>query len=229
VDTFGIIYEREWINMIIDSPVTGLRIYRNALPEAMEIPKRLEEVLGTGESSFFKWSQATVGDFEKRPDYRDCVDFKIKRESLAPGTDSADKIISIHDQITGKLNECVADFTKFYNINKLNYMEAINFVRYGEGQHFQVHPDSGPSYHCDVSTVMYLNDDYEGGELWFPHFDYTYVPQYGDIVLFPSSWLFAHAALVVKSGIKYSAVTMFSYNDRAHQDHGKLKRQSKFL
>lgn len=76
---------------------------------------------------------------------------------------------------------------------------------------------------------MYLNDDYEGGELWFPHFDYTYVPQYGDIVLFPSSWLFAHAALVVKSGIKYSAVTMFSYNDRAHQDHGKLKRPSKFL
>jgi hypothetical protein len=76
---------------------------------------------------------------------------------------------------------------------------------------------------------MYLNDDYEGGELYFPHFDYTYVPQYGDIVLFPSSWLFAHAALVVKSGIKYSAVTMFSYNDRNHQSYVKLRKQSKFL
>lgn len=229
MDTFGIIDEREWKYMIIDTPVTGLRIYRNALPEAMEIPQRLEEVLGSGSSSFFKWSEATVGDFERKPEYRDCVDFKIKRESLAPGTEAADKIISVHDQITEKLKECLADFTKVYNINQLNYMEAINFVRYGEGQHFKVHPDSGPTYHCDVSTVMYLNDDYEGGELWFPHYEYTYIPQYGDIVLFPSSWLFAHAALPVKSGIKYSAVTMFSYNDRTHQDHGRLQRKSKFL
>jgi predicted 2-oxoglutarate/Fe(II)-dependent dioxygenase YbiX len=73
---------------------------------------------------------------------------------------------------------------------------------------------------------MYLNSDYEGGELYFPHFDYTYVPQYGDIVLFPSSYLFAHAALPVKSGIKYAAVTMFSYNDRNHKDHGRISGQT---
>ena len=101
-------------------------------------------------------------------------------------------------------------------------MEAINFIRYGEGQHFNAHPDSGPAYSCEVSTVMYLNSDYTGGELYYPYFDYTYVPQYGDIVLFPSSYLFMHAALPVKSGIKYSAVTMFSYNDRNHQSHGKF-------
>jgi len=41
--------------------------------------------------------------------------------------------------------------------------------------------------------------------------------------LFPSSYLFSHAALPVKSGIKYSAVTMFSYNDRNHQDHARYQ------
>ena len=71
--------------MIIDTPAVGIRIYRNALPEAMNIPARLEEVLGSNKSSFFKWSDATVGDNEKRPEYRDCVDFKIKRESLQSG------------------------------------------------------------------------------------------------------------------------------------------------
>lgn len=216
--------------MIIDTPIIGLSVYRNALPEAMQIPQRLEEVLGSGKSSFFKWSDALVGDMEKKKDYRDCVDFKIKRSSLSPGTESADKIIEIHDMITEKLYECLEEFRNRYSINKLNYTEAINFVKYGPGQHFKVHPDSGPSYQCDVSTVMYLNSDYEGGELWFPHFDYTYVPQYGDIVLFPSSWLFSHAALPVKSGTKYSAVTMFSYNDRNHQDQGRFtRRKSSYL
>jgi hypothetical protein len=208
--------------MIIDTPAVGIRIYRNALPEAMNIPARLEEVLGSNKSSFFKWSDATVGDNEKRPEYRDCVDFKIKRESLQSGNELSDKIISIHDQITEKLKECLEDYRKVYSVNPLNYMEAINFIRYGEGQHFNAHPDSGPAYSCEVSTVMYLNSDYTGGELYYPYFDYTYVPQYGDIVLFPSSYLFMHAALPVKSGIKYSAVTMFSYNDRNHQSHGKF-------
>lgn len=217
--------------MIIDTPITGLSVYRNALPEAMKIPEKLEAVLGSGKSSFFKWSEATVGDHETKKDYRDCVDFKIKRDALMPGNEFSNAIIEVHDSITKKLYECLEEFTARYHLNKLNYIEAINFVKYGPGQHFKVHPDSGPTYSCDVSTVMYLNDDYEGGELWFPHFDYTYVPSYGDIVLFPSSWLFSHAALPVKSGTKYSAVTMFSYNDRNHRDHGRYqgKEKSRYL
>jgi hypothetical protein len=211
--------------MIIDTPAIGIKIYRNALPEAMNIPARLEKVLSSGKSSMFKWSIATVGDHVQKLDYRDCVDFKIKRESLRPGNELSDEIISVHDQITENLQECLRDYMQAYNTNALHYMEAINFVRYGEGQHFKTHPDSGPSYSCDVSTVMYLNSDYEGGELYFPHLDYTYVPQYGDIVLFPSSYLFAHAALPVKSGIKYAAVTMFSYNDRNHKEHGRYQGQ----
>lgn len=216
--------------MIIDTPAVGIKIYRNALPESMNIPDRLEEVLNSGKSSLFKWSTAMVGDNETKTDYRDCVDFKIKRDSLTPGNELSDKIISVHDQITEKLQECLKDYVSAYNVNTLGYMEAINFVRYGEGQHFKTHPDSGPSYSCDVSTVMYLNSNYEGGQLLFPHFNYTYVPQYGDIVLFPSSYLFAHAALPVISGIKYSAVTMFSYNDRNHKQHSKYQgRSSKLL
>jgi predicted 2-oxoglutarate/Fe(II)-dependent dioxygenase YbiX len=98
----------------------------------------------------------------------------------------------------------------------MEYMEAINFVKYNPGQHFQVHADHGFSYICTVSSVMYLNDDYEGGELWFPNFDLKIKPDYGDIILFPSTYIYAHAALPVISGTKYSAVTMFDYNDKAH-------------
>jgi predicted 2-oxoglutarate/Fe(II)-dependent dioxygenase YbiX len=102
----------------------------------------------------------------------------------------------------------------------MEYMEAINFIRYGENQHFQVHTDHGFSYTCTVSSVVYFNDDYEGGELWFPYLDLTFKPEAGDIVMFPSTFIYAHAARPVTSGIKYSGVTMFDYNDRNHDIKG---------
>lgn len=213
--------------MEIDNPIKGLYVYRNVLPEAMQIPERLEKVLGTGRSSFYKWSEASVGDHEVKKEYRDCVDFKIKREQLKPGTPQSDEIISIHDQITEKLKECLNHYIKTHSMNRLDYMEAINFVKYGPGQHFDVHPDHGPTYACVVSTVMYLNDDYKGGGLFFPHFNYEYQPKYGDIVLFPSTFLYSHAALPVNEGIKYSAVTMFDYNDRNHAAHGLFSKAKK--
>jgi predicted 2-oxoglutarate/Fe(II)-dependent dioxygenase YbiX len=99
----------------------------------------------------------------------------------------------------------------------MDFMEAINYVRYGTGQHFGLHTDHGFSYNCTVSSVMYLNDDYEGGELWFPFIDVTFKPSYGDIIFFPSTYIYAHASKPVTSGIKYAAVTMFDYNDRTHK------------
>jgi predicted 2-oxoglutarate/Fe(II)-dependent dioxygenase YbiX len=35
------------------------------------------------------------------------------------------------------------------------------------------------------STIIYLNDDYEGGEIYFPEFDFEYKPKRGDAILFP--------------------------------------------
>lgn len=125
------------------------------------------------------------------------------------------ELVNIYNDTKNPLKECIADYEKRYNIN-LGYMEAINYIRYGTNQHFQVHTDHGFSYTCTTSSCMYLNDDYEGGELWFPYLDLTFKPEYGDIVLFPSTYIYAHAAKPVLSGTKYSAVTMFDYNDKNH-------------
>ena len=99
-------------------------------------------------------------------------------------------------------------------------MEAVNFVKYSAGEHFGSHSDHGHSYVCTVSSVAYLNDGYEGGELYFEHLGKKIKPEFGDIVIFPSTFIYKHAALQVTSGIKYSAVTMFDYNDSCHKSGG---------
>jgi predicted 2-oxoglutarate/Fe(II)-dependent dioxygenase YbiX len=54
---------------------------------------------------------------------------------------------------------------------------------------------------------VYLNDDYEGGEVEFVNFGIKIKPQPGMLLLFPSTYPYAHIAHPVTSGVKYAIVT----------------------
>jgi hypothetical protein len=113
--------------------------------------------------------------------------------------------------------QAVKHYTRFYNVGELRYIEATNYVRYGEGQHFQEHHDHGYSYNCVVSLVSFPNDDYEGGELYFRLQNVTVKPKAGETYIFPSNFMYPHRAMPVKSGVKYSMVTMMDYSDKFHK------------
>lgn len=204
----------------ISDPKLGIYLYKNILKEDFKLIERIENLISNNDNNhpFFKWSEALVGYSESRKDYRDCVDFKVQESDTVLARGKYKDLKDVYFTVKNNLYQCLNHYESQYNL-KMDYMEAINFVRYGVGQHFQVHADHGFSYTCTVSSVMYLNDNYEGGELWFPHLDVTLKPDYGDIVLFPSTYIYSHASLPVKSGVKYSAVTMFDYNDRNHKSH----------
>ena len=52
-----------------------------------------------------------------------------------------------------------------------------------------------------------------------PYQDIKFLPEAGDVIIHPSNFVYAHASLPVSEGVKYSAVTMYDYNDRNHQAH----------
>lgn len=206
---------------MLSDPRLGILVYKNAIPKELDIVNRLESTIGDSTTMPFMWCEALVGYSQKMPEYRDCVDCKIGQvhmDHLHHYPQFAE-LKNIYNDTANAIRSCMIDYQSRYNIN-MEYMEAINFVRYGANQHFQVHTDHGFSYTCTVSSVAYFNDDYEGGELWFPYLDFTFKPEAGDIVMFPSTFIYAHAAKPVASGVKYSGVTMFDYNDRNHDIKG---------
>jgi hypothetical protein len=114
-----------------------------------------------------------------------------------------------------------------FNIKKYNPGSAM-------GAHFdQLDGDNTLRY----SLVMYLNDDYEGGEISFkivdydgvlnettPHFDYDIAlkektmsfgikPKAGSIIVFPSSAPYHHVAHIIKSGFKYMVPGHWIHNN----------------
>jgi hypothetical protein len=158
-----------------------------------------------------------VGYRQKMPEYRDCYDFKYKREDIDRDQSAAgDQLRDIWDTVHGAMVGPVSDYCKKYPIGELRYWEANNFIKYGPGQHFQEHTYHGFSYNSTLSAVLYPNDDYEGGELFFRLWSLSVKPKAGDLFLFPSNFMYPHRAMPVESGFKYSIVTMMDYSAKFH-------------
>ncbi len=206
-------------NIIVENPGLGLNIYRNvfSLEDANRYINILESNLdGTKR---YKWSEAKVTNSESPiKKARDCVDFKYKQENLGPRNETNAELIDLHEEIYQKLKFCIDDYARYWGIHVV-YYEAFNFVKYeGEGKHFNIHADHGPAYNTTVSAVIYINDDYEGGEIQFPRLDgYVHKPRVGDIAIFPSNYIYEHASLPMKSGTKYCVVIMTDINELGHK------------
>jgi hypothetical protein len=196
----------------------GIHCYKNVIKKEIDVVNRLESNLGqVGDETKYSWLPAYVGYRQLMPEYRDCVDFKFKKENLEHDTRPQSLALqSLWQDVYDVQAPAVQDYCKDYNLGELKYWEAFNFIKYGPGQHFKEHHDHGFSYNCTVSLVAYPNDDYEGGELYFRLQDLKIKPEAGDLFIFPSNFMYPHQAMPVHSGTKYSIVTMLDYNKKFH-------------
>ena len=95
----------------------------------------------------------------------------------------------------------------------MNKFSTIRFNRYGSGQIMRQHHDHIHSLFDGnekgipvLSFILNLNDDYEGADLFF--WENHIVPLgKGDIIMFPSLFLFPHGVTEAKKGKRYSAVS----------------------
>lgn len=84
-------------------------------------------------------------------------------------------------------------------------MEPVNVNRYLPGQQYHAHADANGQSMRVISALVYLNDNFTGGETEFIHFKERITPQAGRLIIFPSNYPYAHAALPPTDGVKYSA------------------------
>lgn len=203
-------------NTSVANPALGINVYSGAISESegREYINLLESKLNG--STSFSWSGAQVTTSEEVDlSARNARDFKFNSTGLGPRNPENSELYDMHAKIFKAVKSCVDDYGYYWGVGIQSY-EAFNFVKYeGTGTHFKIHADHGPTYVTTVSIVVYLNDDYEGGEIWFPRMDnLTIKPKAGDIVVFPSTYIYEHASQDMVNGTKYAVVIMSDYNDR---------------
>lgn len=202
-------------SITVQNPALGINVYKKAYSDAA-----CKAYINTLESHLngqtqYGWGGAQVTNSAEVDNYaRNAKDFKIRRGTLGPRTEENAELYDMHEEMFQKLRLCMEDYGRYWGIG-MSYYEAFNYVKYeGEGTHFRVHADHGPTYVATASAVMYLNDDYEGGEIFFPRFGVKLKTEPGDIVIFPSIFIYEHSSEPMISGTKYSVVVMTDYNGR---------------
>jgi hypothetical protein len=123
---------------------------------------------------------------------------------------SADpKVVEV---IKGMQARLKVEVDKFFSVDAIPTSAAL--VRWLPGQLQQPHadkelhigedagkPNDFPYY--DIAGLFYLNDDYEGGELYFPKQGIQFKPKKGAAYFFPGDLHYIHGVTEITSGIRY--------------------------
>jgi predicted 2-oxoglutarate/Fe(II)-dependent dioxygenase YbiX len=103
---------------------------------------------------------------------------------------------------------------------RIEWFEEPQILKYKPGGFYASHADS-ESYDNqldawvkvldrDWSLLLYLNDEYEGGEIRFNKFNFEVKPKAGTLIYFPADGRYMHTALPVTSGVRYALVSWMS-------------------
>lgn len=68
--------------------------------------------------------------------------------------------------------------------------------------------------HRKFSCLLYLNDNFKGGNLWFPKQNTEIIPEPNKLVLFPATFEYMHGVKQVTSGVRYSILEFWEYGDK---------------
>jgi hypothetical protein len=117
-----------------------------------------------------------------------------------------------------------------YDLSKIIYKRIVDILylencglqlsgfstlqRMQEGVELKCHTDQHTDPSIRYATILYLNDDYEGGELFFENIGLKIKPDRGSLLVFPGTEEFAHGVKSVKSGpIRYVIVGFIKEKD----------------
>lgn len=126
-------------------------------------------------------------------------------------------IQAIAREIIPLVGRAYTDFVAPHFGVETEWFEYPTVLRYGPGGRYDEHADADNRDDAtgewerkidrDYSILIYLNDDFTGGAISFPNFDYQLQPCTGLLVAFPSDHRYVHAALPLETGTRYVIVS----------------------
>ena len=120
------------------------------------------------------------------------------------------KILYVINAIKETHHLCSNTYTKILNIKKPTVINHYAINKYFSGESMGLHVDSYENSDEKRFTILiYLNDDYEGGEIEFPNQNIKFKPQAGSALIFPTQEPYAHKSYDVLNGFKYFVLGEF--------------------
>ena len=188
----------------------GLVYYKNVIPDPLSIINKINEVdkrfsnqeHGDNPTDVKAWSPweyngAHFNDQKFLPESKNIRKDDYYRKEMSEVSDI------VYSSLEIAFNHYSSELYPFAGKNIKSREHSIHLLRYKESGHLPAHIDQGVSTRA-LSTVMYLNDDYEGGEIEFVQSKIKISPAAGSIIFFPSNFLYVHEVYPITKGYRYS-------------------------
>lgn len=155
-----------------------------------EIEKILNKIERLSQSDWEKHYMDGVVGLAKRKYNRTDLENLIK-EGLIEITDHwIDKNVGLEYEISGPITERIKSI--FEKSNDLIFDGVGTIQRQYSGAELREHVDNHADPHIEYAVIMYINDNYLDGELFFSNLNFETKPPAKSLIIFPSGEKYLH-------------------------------------
>jgi len=135
----------------------------------------------------------------------------VKQERVKMSDSWIKKESVFYTAVKSCFEEVIVKYKTDFPLFSVGRTTDFRINKYGKGGFMSRHVDNihhshGQQYgYPQVSALLYLNDDYDGGEFYVA--DKKFLPINGSAIIFPSNFMFPHEAKPVTKGTRWSIVT----------------------
>jgi len=206
------------VGLEFDLLAPGIHVYKNVIKDIDVFLKNIKNSFDNSE--LIRWNEnsgvlidgvETIDKTLKDVNVFE-VPYKLSKTLLENHTSPKQAFFNIvGNKLYTALDVIEKDYMSHYQV-VANEHDIYYIMKYEEDNFFTTHVDDSPEYPRTVSSVFYLNSDYEGGEIEFPRFGIKYKPAGNDVIMFPSNYIYDHKVHKVTSGDRYAVVTWLMHN-----------------
>ena len=167
-----------------------IKVYKSAVPNELcdEIVNKYKD------SDRFELASIEGGSNDN---VRNCYRYDI--------TEDKDIDAKIFDEQNSNIKRYLKSFPSAHIKEDTGY----DLLKYETDGFYIEHVDHSANNIRTVSCSIILNDDFEGGEFGFFSRAHIIKPSKGDVIMFPSNFIYRHEIMPVTEGTRYAIITWF--------------------
>ena len=139
----------------------------------------------------------------------------MEKRPILPASSDKEYQIAI-DKTTAIINKIIKTVSEFYNIEYT--LKTFCYTEMYEGTNNRVHADNKyvsengeikdrPTEIEDRSVLLYLNNNYDGGEIYFPKLNISIKPKPGTLIFFEGNEDTAHGVKEISNGCRINFIS----------------------
>lgn len=152
--------------------------------------------------------EATLTGSGHDPQARKCEMIPISDQAIIAEENSEER-----KRLDDEMFEVVQNLIRLYQESHPDFELEIQedsgyeLLKYEEGDFYVEHTDSFKEQPRALTVIVSMNNAYEGGEVALFNRELVYKLDAGDVLMFPSNFMYPHEIMPVKSGTRFSMIT----------------------